>query len=426
MARKSRRLLKPESQMLHYRYDPFLSEGSLKPPIFLTSTWVFKNAQEAKRSFELVTGARKPKKGEEPKLIYSRFNHPDLQIAEERLTLWDKAEACAIFSSGMAAITTSLLAVARPGDIILFSEPAYGGTDKFLKNFLKGFGIEARGFKSDQEPRPDILEVRDRGRVSVIYLETPANPTNELFDIKKWSKFAKKLSQKSGREVLVMVDNTFLGPLYQHPLKFGADLVLYSATKFIGGHSDLIAGAALGSKELIGRIKSVRGLFGTTSDPFTVWQILRSLETLKVRMTAQMKNARYVANALAKHRVVERVYYLGHLRSTDPQHLIYGKQCLSPGSMISFDIRGGEPVAYEFLNSLKLFNFAVSLGSTESLAQHPASMSHSGVLSVDRENYGITDKMIRLSVGIENNKDLVADINQALDQAYKVYRKLKK
>ncbi|MEK7603807.1 MAG: cystathionine gamma-synthase family protein [Patescibacteria group bacterium] len=410
---KKRSVLRPESLMMSYGYKPELSEGALKPPIFVTSTWAFENAQEGRRSFELAAGLRKPENGEVPELIYSRFNHPDLQIVEERLCLWDNAEDCAIFSSGMAAISLSLLAVVRPGDIILFSEPLYGGTDKLIKIFLKDFGIETVGFGFNEFPD---LSLEEKNRVAVIFLETPSNPTNDLFNIESWSKIAGRMSKINNRKVLLIVDNTFLGPLYQHPLELNADLVIYSATKFIGGHSDLIAGAALGSKELISKIKQIRGLIGAMSDPFTVWQILRSLETLKIRMTAQMENAKYVAAALKKHPAVRQVHYLGYLEKGTVQYRIYKKQCLSPGSMISFEIEGGEPAAYDFLNSLNLFNLAVSLGSTESLAQHPASMTHVGVALADRAKHGITDGLVRLSVGIENRHDLEADIKQALDK----------
>lgn len=420
---KKRSVLRPESAMMSYGYKPALSEGALKPPIFVTSTWAFGNAQEGRRSFELAAGLRKPENGEVPELIYSRFNHPDLQIVEERLSLWDDAEDCAIFSSGMAAIAMSLLAFARPGDIILFSEPLYGGTDKLIKSFLPAFGIEARGFGYKEFGFDQFaslsLSLEEQKSVVAIYLETPANPTNNLFDIGFWSKIARRISKTNNRKVLLLVDNTFLGPLYQHPLQFDADLVIYSATKFIGGHSDLIAGAALGSKELISKIKQIRGLIGAMSDPFTVWQILRSLETLKIRMTVQMENARHVAAVLRKHSAVKQVNYLGYLKKGTAQHRIYKKQCLSPGSMISFEIKGGEPAAYEFLNSLNLFKLAVSLGSTESLAQHPASMTHIGVDPADRARYGISEGLVRLSIGIENSHDLTNDIKQALDKANK-------
>ena len=210
------------------------------------------------------------------------------------------------------------------------------------------------------------------------------------------------------------MDNTFLGPLWQHPLQHGADLVLYSATKYIGGHSDLIAGVCLGARELIEPVKMMRTIFGTMASPMTGWMLLRSLETLKLRMTSQMKNARYVADYLADHPKVKRVYYLGHLPEETPEHAIYAKQCLAPGGMISFDIVGGEAEAFRFLNALQLFQLAVSLGGTESLAEHPASMTHSDVDPEERIEMGITDAMVRLSIGVEHPEDLIADLEQAL------------
>jgi methionine-gamma-lyase len=217
--------------------------------------------------------------------------------------------------------------------------------------------------------------------------------------------------------VLVAVDNTFLGPLWQHPLKQGADLVLYSATKYIGGHSDVIAGVCLGSAELIGQVKSLRTILGTVAGPWTSWLLLRSLETLKLRMTSQMKNARYVANFLAEHPKVERVYYLGHLAETEPQYTIYRKQCLAPGAMIAFDIVGGEAQAFRFLNALRLIKLAVSLGGTESLAEHPATMTHADVDPGERIAMGIGEQMVRLSIGVEHPEDLIADLEQALEAA---------
>lgn len=409
--KNAQRRCRPESLMMSYGYKPGLSEGAIKPPVFLTSTWEFPTADEGRKAFEIATGKRKPAKGEVPELIYSRLNHPDLQIAEERLTLWDKAQDCAIFSSGMSALATTLLAIVRPGDHVLYSEPLYGGTDKFVKKFLKDFGVSASAIESrDPHPWCDL---------AAIVLETPANPTNTLYDIEYWAKAARRIGKRTGRRVPVIVDNTFLGPLFQHPLKHGADLVLYSATKFIGGHSDLIAGAVLGSKEAIAPIKAMRALLGTMADPFTVWQILRSLETLKMRMTAQAKNAVYVAKVLGEHKAVQKVYYLGNLDQNSPQRKIFGKQCLSAGSMISFEIKGGRKAAYKFLNSLKLVKLAVSLGSTESLAQHPATMTHAGVDDREKAAHGISENLVRLSVGIEDHEDLVADIEQALNKASK-------
>jgi methionine-gamma-lyase len=260
-----------------------------------------------------------------------------------------------------------------------------------------------------------ILAEGDRkGRLRMIYVETPANPTNALMDIQACVDIA-KTTGSAERPTLVAVDNTFLGPLFQHPLKQGADLVLYSLTKYVGGHSDLIAGGCLGSQELITQVKVHRTIMGTMAGPWTSWLLMRSLETLKLRMTSQMKNARYVADFLVEHAKVKKVHYLGHLIEGDPQFDIYRKQCLGPGGMISFEVAGGEAEAFRLLNALKLIKLAVSLGGTESLAEHPGTMTHSDVPAEDRERMGITPGMVRISVGIEHPDDLIADLGQALE-----------
>jgi methionine-gamma-lyase len=212
----------------------------------------------------------------------------------------------------------------------------------------------------------------------------------------------------------VMVDNTFLGPLFQRPLQHGADLVLYSATKFIGGHSDVVAGACAGRGPVVERIRTLRTFLGTCADPWTCWLLLRSLETLKMRMTAQMKNARYVADFLHDHPKVRTVEYLELMPENHPMFEVYRRQCSAPGSLIAFEIDGGEEAAFQFLNALQLFSLAVSLGGTESLAEHPATMTHADVEPADRERQGITPSLIRLSIGVEHYEDLVADVDQAL------------
>ncbi|MFO0564771.1 MAG: cystathionine gamma-synthase family protein [Polyangiaceae bacterium] len=409
--------LRPESLMQSYGYDPKLSEGSLKCPIFQTSTFVFKNAEEGKSFFELAYGLREPRGNESLGLIYSRLNNPDLEILEDRLTLWDDAESAAVFESGMAAISTTLLALLAPGDVILHSEPLYGGTDYLLKHVLSRFGIQAVGFPagcSNEEIERRILTSGRADKLRMIYIETPANPTNALVDIAASAAIARAHSNES-RRVLVAVDNTFLGPLYQHPLKHGADLVLYSATKYIGGHSDVIAGVCLGNVALMQEVRAMRTFLGTMSGPWTGWLLLRSLETLKLRMTSQMKNARYVADFLLDHPKVERVYYLGHLGEADHDYAIYKRQCVAPGGMVSFAVHGGEGEAFRFLNALRLFKLAVSLGGTESLAEHPASMTHSDIPPDERTRMGIGENMVRLSIGVEHPEDLIADLSQALD-----------
>ena len=413
------RSLRPESLMMSYGYQPELSEGAVKCPIFQTSTFVFKTAEEGKAFFELAYGLRKRDPGEEMGLIYSRVNNPDLEILEDRLTLWDSAEEAAVFSSGMAAISTTLLATLKPGDVILHSEPVYGGTDFLLKQVLPRYGIVPVGFQAgngldDLEER--LLDRSIAEKTTMLYLETPANPTNGLIDIESAGEMVRRYAHSARKRPLVVVDNTFLGPLWQHPIKLGADLVLYSATKYIGGHSDVIAGVALGSRDLMRPVKDMRTILGTMSTPLTGWLLLRSLETLKLRMTSQMKNARYVANYLADHPNVERVYYLGHLTEDDADFAVYRKQCLSPGGMISFDVVGGEAEAFRFLKALQIFHLAVSLGGTESLAEHPASMTHSDVDPEERIEMGITDALVRLSIGVEHPEDLIADLGEALER----------
>lgn len=410
--RIGRRELRPESLMMSYGYEPRLSEGALKPPIFQTSTFVFENAHAGKAFFELAYGLRDKGPREQMGLIYSRLNNPDLEVLEDRLALWDEGDGAIAFASGMAAISTTILAFCRPGDALVHSEPLYGGTDHLLHHVLDQFGIEAVGFPAGEPV--DVATIRARvgeRRVGVVLVETPANPTNALVDIAEVAALARSLPG----DPPLCVDNTFLGPLWQHPLKHGADLVLYSATKFIGGHSDLIAGAVVGRTPRLGPVRALRTFFGTMPDPWTGWLLLRSMETLKMRMTAQMKNARYVADFLADHPKVERVHYLGLLTEEHPQFALYRRQCLAPGSVISFDVKGGEEEAFRFLDALQLAKLAVSLGGTESLAEHPASMTHADVAPEAQRRMGIGPGMVRLSVGVEHYEDILADVQQALD-----------
>ena len=409
--------MKPESLMMSYGYEPELSEGAIKSPIFQTSTFVFKSAEEGKALFEVAYGLRKQHKGEKLGLIYSRINNPDLEILENRLTLWDEAEECAVFESGMSAITTVLLEFLKPGDLLLISSPLYGGSDHFIKKILPKFGIHIASFKVGQSKEEIIDIVRGTGladKLAMVFIETPANPTNDLIDIRGSKEIAKYFSTKE-KEVYLAVDNTYMGPLWQHPLKHSADLVLYSATKYIGGHSDVIAGACMGSGELIKRVKGLRTFLGNMAGPWTGWLLLRSLETLKARMDIQAKNAEKVAGFLNHHPLIEKVYYLGNLsKKYGHSFEILKRQCLSNGAMISFDIRGTEKEAFKFLNALKLIKRAVSLGSTESLAEHPATMTHSDVNAETKKELSISEKMIRLSIGVENSDDIIADLEQAL------------
>lgn len=415
--KKIREGFSPESLMMSYGYDPKLAEGSIKSPIYQTSTFEFETAEEGKSFFDHIYGEKKLKKKSKKGLIYSRLNNPNLEVLEKRLCLWDKAEDCAVFESGMAAISTVFLECLKPGDLLLSSSPIYGGTNSFIKKFLSEFGIHHLSFKAGMK-KAEIEKLIEKSglakKLTMIYVETPANPTNDVVDIAMCSQIARKFSSKK-RKVRIAVDNTYLGPLWQNPILQGADYVLYSATKYIVGHSDVIAGACMGSEELIQKIKSRRILLGNMASPWTAWLLTRSLETLKARMEIQALNAKKVAEFLNKHPMVEKVYYLGFARKENPlAKKLYKKQYFSDGAMIAFDVKGGQKNAYKFLNQLKLVKLAVSLGSTESLAQHPATMTHRDVSPKDKKSMAITPKLIRLSIGIENYKDLIADLNQAL------------
>ncbi|WP_291858789.1 aminotransferase class I/II-fold pyridoxal phosphate-dependent enzyme [Marinilabilia sp.] len=384
-------------------------------PVVSDSTFAFTSASEGKAFFELAYGLRNPGEGEEMGMIYSRVNNPNLAIVEQRLKLWDKGEDAAFFASGMAAISTMMFTFLRPGDILLFGSPLYGGTDHFIHHVLPQFGIRTLMFTSDdsEENIQALLNAAWPGETpSFIYVETPGNPTNNLIDIEMCARLADFFSAKD-KKCLLAVDNTFLGPVFQHPLAHGADLVVYSATKFINGHSDLIAGACVGSGEVIAAIKGMRTFMGSMLDPHSSWLVMRSLETLKIRMERQAESALKVAEYIRNHPKVENVHFLGFLKSGDAQKNIFEKQCLGNGSMISFNISGGEEEAFRFLDNLSLFKLAVSLGSTESLAEHPATMTHVDVSDEDRAKLGIHPNLVRLSIGLEEPDDLIDAIKKA-------------
>ncbi len=412
--------LKPETLMLSYGYDPVLSEGAVKPPVFLTSTFVFSSAEEGRDFFDYASGRKQPPKGSSAGLVYSRFNHPNSEIVEDRLAVYEGAESCVLFSSGMSAISTTILAFARPGDVIVHSQPLYGGTETLLSRTMMDFGIQAVGFVdgvSEPAVRAAVQEAREKGRISVIMIETPANPTNTLVDIKLLRQIADEIGAAQGFRPVLVCDNTLLGPVFQRPLAHGADVSVYSLTKYVGGHSDLIAGATLGSKAIIGPIKALRGSLGTQLDPHSCWMLGRSLETLGLRMERANSNARLVAEYLRDHPTVAKVHYLESLEEGSAAQAVFARQCTGAGSTFSFDIKGGEKQAFAFLNALQIFKLAVSLGGTESLASHPAAMTHSGVPADVRARIGVLDTTIRLSVGIEHPDDLIADLTQALAAA---------
>jgi len=416
--RLANHVLHPETLMLGYGYDPLLSEGAVKPPVFLTSTFVFRSAEEGRDFFDYTSGRREPPKGSAAGLVYSRFNHPNSEIVEDRLAAYEGAEACILFSSGMSAIATSILTFARPGDVILHSQPLYGGTETLVSRTLTAYGIAAVGFADGvDEASLQSAVAEAEGRISVIMIETPSNPLNTLVDIKLVARIADEIASRQGHRPVIICDNTLLGPVFQRPLTFGADVSVYSLTKYVGGHSDLIAGAALGSETLMKPIKQLRGAVGTQLDPHSSWMIGRSLETLALRMERGNSNAKTTAEFLRDHPRVAKVHYLPFMPADAPQRAVYNVQCSAPGSTFSFDIRGGLADAFGCLNRLQIFKLAVSLGGTESLACHPASTTHSGVPAEVRARIGVRDTTIRLSIGIEHPDDLVADLSHALATA---------
>ena len=410
------RKLKPATMMMGHGYDPMLSEGSLKPPIFATSTYVFPNAAAGKRHFEGVTGKRP---GGSEGLVYSRFNGPNQEILEDRLGVWEEAEDALVFSSGMSAIATLFLSMVKPGDTIVHSGPLYAATETLIARILGKFGVNYLDFPAGatREEIDAVLEqARANGNVALIYLESPANPTNALVDIQAVA--ASRDAIFPDAKPPIAIDNTFLGPLWLQPLKHGADIVVYSLTKYAGGHSDLVAGGVLGSKEHINTIRLMRNTIGTICDPNTAWMLMRSLETLELRMSRAGENAVKVCEYLRSHPKVERVGYLGFLSSTpgmERQADIYARHCTGAGSTFSLIVKGGEKEAFAFLDALKIAKLAVSLGGTETLASHPAAMTHLSVPDARKQALGITDNLVRISIGVEDADDLIADFTQALD-----------
>jgi methionine-gamma-lyase len=409
------RKLKPSTLMMGHGFDPALSEGSLKPPIFLTSTFVFENAAAGKRFFEGVTGKRP---GGAEGLIYSRFNGPNQEILEDRLGLWEDAEDALSFSSGMSAIATLLLAFVQPGDVVVHSGPLYAATETLIGRILGRFGVSWLDFPAgatEDEISAVVEQAKAKGRVPLIYLESPANPTNALVDVEAVARVRDALFAE-GERPPIAIDNTFLGPLWAQPLRHGADLSVYSLTKYAGGHSDLVAGGITGSKELINTIRMLRNTIGTITDPNTAWMLLRSLETLELRMTRAGENAAKVCEFLRDHPKVESVGYLGFLENGGDarQADIYRRHCTGAGSTFSLYLKGGEKESFAFLDALKIAHLAVSLGGTETLASAPAAMTHLSVPEERKQALGITDNLVRVSIGVEDPDDLIADFDQAL------------
>lgn len=413
--------LHPETDVLTRGFDPKLSVGSARPAVFRSSTYVFSSPEEAEKAFDVMGGRAKLAQGESVDLVYSRFNHPNAEILEEQLLpLEPGAQAAAVFNSGMAAIMTALLAVVKPGDSIIYTVPIYGGTQTLILDFLKSFGVTGIAVNAGNTDEID-RRIRSANNLRVVLIETPANPTILMTDIRRaCESAASKAVGPSGNgsagveRPIVMVDNTLMGPCFQHPLALGADVTLYSATKYLGGFSDIIGGVALSNDVgLMRKIRSKRGLFGNILQPDECWILDTRLPTVRLRMNRQSKNAQRIAEELATHPKVARVYYPTLLEDAG-QREIYHSQCEFPGGLFSLDLKGGKPAAFDFLRHLRLARNAVSLGGVETLVCHPRTTTHSSWSQRELDEAGIGEGLVRVSAGIEDWRDLLADFERAL------------
>jgi len=402
--------VRPRTAVLTRGFEPSLSFGSARPAVFRSSTYVFESPEAAERAFAITLGRIKLAEGERADLIYSRISHPNAEILEDQIVpLEAGAQHAAVFNSGMAAIMTAFFAYARPASSIVYTTPLYGGTTGLIHNFLEPFGV--RGIPVRSGDTEGIARAIDEAKnCCIVYMETPANPTLIMTDIERVVDSAAHHPDRP----MVMVDNTFLGPAFQHPLLLGADLTLYSATKYLSGFSDMVAGAAIGrSAEMIQKIRSVRVMFGNILQPDECWMLDGRLPTVSLRMNRQSKNAQRLAEALHGHKKLSRVIY--PTLFTDPeQKRIFEKQCAYPGGIFSVEFHGGKKAAFEFLRHVHIARNAVSLGGVETLTCHPKSTTHSGMTEQELEESGVTDGLVRISVGIEDWRDLLADFEQAL------------
>lgn len=403
--------LQPPTAVLTRGFDPSLSVGSARPAVFRSSTYVFPSPEAAERAFDLVAGRARPQPGESVALIYSRFNHPNAEILEDQIVPLEAGAASAlVFNSGMSAIVNALMAYLKPGQSLVYTVPIYGGTQKLIQAFLEPWGVKGIAVRGGDSAAIDAA-IRDAENLAVVLIETPANPTLIMTDI---ARAAATAAARSGVRPIVMVDNTMLGPAFQHPLPLGADLVLYSATKYLSGFSDLIGGVALArDAELLRNIRLLRNLFGTILQPDECWILNSRLPTVSLRMQQAMQNARQIAEALAPHPKVARVLYPSLFTDVE-QKRIRDAQCSAPGAMFSIELKGGKAAAFDFLRRITIARNAVSLGGVETLVCHPKTTTHSGFTEAEFAEAGVTDGLVRFSIGIEDWHDLLRDFEQAL------------
>lgn len=374
------------------------SNGALATPIYQTSTFVFDSAEQGGRRFA----------GEEKGFIYTRLGNPTNAQLEEKLAMLEGAEDAVATGSGMGAVSAAIWSALKAGDHLIAADTLYGCTFAYLNHGLTSFGVDVTFVDAGD---PENIRKAMRKNTRVVYLETPANPTLKITDIEAISKIA-----HTNEGCLVIVDNTFSTPYIQRPIELGADVIVHSATKFLNGHGDVIAGFVAGSNEFINRVKffGVKDMTGSCLSPFDAYLIIRGMKTLEIRMERHCANAMKVAEFLESHPAVEKVYYPG-LKSFE-QYELAKKQMSLPGAVIAFELVGGIEEGKKVMNSLKLCSLAVSLGDAETLIEHPASMTHSPYTREERLASGISDGLVRIAVGLENVEDIIGDLNQALDQ----------
>jgi cystathionine beta-lyase/cystathionine gamma-synthase len=402
--------VRPRTAVLTRGFDPSLSVGSARPAVFRSSTYVFASPESAERAFAMTTGKIQPLPGQRPDLIYSRISHPNAEILEDQIVpLEAGATAAAVFNSGMAAIMTAFFTYGRHHGSIVYTTPLYGGTTGLIHQFLEQLGMRGIAVNSGDAAGFDAA-IRSAENCCIVYLETPANPTLTMTDIERAADAAARHPDRP----VIMVDNTFLGPAFQHPLQLGADLVLYSATKYLSGFSDMLAGVALArSPEVIQALRSRRVMFGNILQPDECWMLDSRLPTVSLRMNRQSKNAQRLAEALNGDPRLSRVIYPTLFQDAE-QIRIFRKQCAYPGGIFSIEFKGGKKAAFEFLRRVRIARNAVSLGGVETLTCHPKTTTHSGMSAQELAESGVTDGLVRISVGIEDWRDLLADFEQAL------------
>lgn len=408
---------RPETLAIVSGYDPETASRSAKPPVYMTATFTYPSAQVAKDVHRAYFDGDGPEAGGRAH-IYSRLGHPGLDILEERLAAIDGAEAGLAYASGMAAHTAVALAYLRPGEGVVHGRPFYSGVDGLFNEIMPQFGGHAEAW-TDGCDETNMWAACERamakGPVAMLAAESPGNPTAALVDLDLLVMLAGRVEAAQGRRPIVMVDNTLLGPFHQRPFDHGVDLCVTSLTKYCAGHSDLLAGAITGRRELIEPLKLQRLVWGSHLDPYTAWLVLRSLETVHIRTERAMENARVVAEWLRAHPKVAGVTYLGFTPEGTPAREVFERQCKGAGSTFSFHLHGGEAEAFRMLDRLQLLKLAVNLGGSNTLICHSATTTHYAVSRENRLASGITDGTIRLSVGLEHIDDIIADLAQALE-----------